>query len=203
MRGLARAVYCLCFLSLVAGCGAQGANQTAPAVTGGGGAVVVNLQDVLQRLGRDAELNKSLQEKQQEQRQQLAGYTSTLRQQYEDKKAEFGDNPNEEQQRQLQALQVEMNLRLRQAQAQTNAEFTEYQKQLVSRFREQVKPVAREIAAERNANIVLARDDGVVLSFDASIDITDEVVERMIDVDAGEAAAPFKDATTDETPLTE
>jgi Skp family chaperone for outer membrane proteins len=183
MRGLMLAGVGSGLVAILAGCGWNADAQTAPPRADGTAAasvVVVNLQDVLERLGHDKDLNKQLQAKKEEQQQQFATLSADVKSQVAAKKAELGENATEQQKKELQSLELRLTLGLRQAQAQLNNEFNAYRLQLVNRFREQVKPVASTIAKKRKASVVLARDEGVVLVYENSVDITDDVVQGML-----------------------
>jgi Skp family chaperone for outer membrane proteins len=203
MRCLNLAVVGCGSLAVLAGCDWNAGAQTPGADAAAASSVaIVDLHDVLQRLGRDTEMNEELETKREELRQLLAKDTAAMQKEFADKKQQFGEEPTEEQQKELQALGARITLVTRQAQAQYNADFNTYRQQLINKFREQVKPVASAVAKERNALVVLARDDGVVLAYDAAVDITDDVVARMLNTPAG-AAPPAKkesEPAKDESP---
>ena len=51
---------------------------------------------------------------------------------------------------------------------------------LVSRFREEIKPVALKIASRKGLGVVLVKSEMVVLGSEQGLDITDEVVAELI-----------------------
>ena len=51
---------------------------------------------------------------------------------------------------------------------------------MTNEFRDEVKPVAEAIAAERGAQMVIIKSANVLLSAEEDVDISNVVVERML-----------------------
>lgn len=54
-----------------------------------------------------------------------------------------------------------------------------FRQALVDQFREQAKPVLREVAAARGLSIVVPKNDGLLLTIDPAVEITDDVATKM------------------------
>jgi Skp family chaperone for outer membrane proteins len=186
-----------CGLLSAAGCDWNADANSQPAgrsqSNSAGSVLVVNLDDVLKRTGRGVEFNSQLKAKREELTRQFTADAADAQKFFDEKKKAFGEKPTEEQQKELQNLRVQLAGAVRQAQMQANQEIAAHQKQLIANFREHVIPFTREIARQRNAGVVLARDDGVVLNYDSTVDITNEVVERMLRAEPAQTpASPSK-----------
>ena len=183
MRALTLAGIGCCVVALSAGCDWNADAQSGagpPKASPVSSAVIVDLQDVLKRLGRDKDLDKQLDEWKKTHQQQFNELSATLEKQFADKKSSFGEKPTPEQLQELQSLRRQNAFQLNQLQRQINNDFSDFQRQLVNRFREEVKPVASAVAKKRSATLVLARDDGIVLVYENAADITDDVVQGML-----------------------
>ena len=110
---------------------------------------------------------------------QLTTLQGALRRQYEEKREKFGDDPTEEQLNELQASETLMERQLLERKRKAEVELSAFRQELVDQFREQAKPVLREVAAARGLSIVVPKNDGLLLSIDPACEITDEVAARM------------------------
>lgn len=183
-------------LCLVAGCGQKNQDQSvAKADKQVGGVGVVDLDLVAKRLGRDIEMSNAVQERLTSLNNKLTTLRGSLRRLYDEKKEKFGDEPTAEQEKELRATEDRMERELLDVKRKAEVELSNYRQQLVDQFREQAKPVLREVAAARGLSIVVPKNDGLLLSIDPAVEITDEVASRMPsskDADSGAAPAPVK-----------
>ena len=62
-----------------------------------GGVAVVDLVEVVKRIGLDAEVNKSLKQERESLNQEYQKLQKSLSEKYDQKKKEFGEKPTEEQ----------------------------------------------------------------------------------------------------------
>lgn len=135
---------------------------------------VLDLLAVARALGRDEAMAAELQSARDYLEGQLLQTGASLREQLrvEEKKlsekAEQNDNA-------LEQLELQANQKLRQTQQLAQRKVNEFHVQLVQAFREEVIQVAREVAQQQGAGVVLTagRD---LLWYDATVDITDEVI---------------------------
>ncbi len=143
------------------------------------GMAVVDLDAVAKKLGRDVEMQKLISERQTALNQQLAAIQDNLRSQFEDKKTEFGPNPTEDQTQQLVAIQNQINLELRRTKATAQNDLERYKQGLIAEFREEVKPVVKQIAAENGIGVVVPKNEAIIFTFEPESDITELVASAM------------------------
>jgi len=137
---------------------------------------VVDLDKVAKELGRDVKIKKALKNKEAELNKQLSTLQASLNAEYENRKLGIGGFASEAD---LRSLRNQIAVRLNRAQRQARTDLVRYKQKLVREFREEVKPVAREVAAARGLSIVIPKNDGIVLTFEPSVDITDTVAEKL------------------------
>ena len=166
------------------------ATSTSPpaALSTATGAAVIDLDEVAARLGRDVEIINEVKNKEAQLNQELDALRASYANQIEDKKRELELQPVAEQDQQLQKLDRDLGAKLQQAQLDAQRELIRHQNSLITRLREHVKPVAREIAASRGLKMVVAKNEDVIFTYDDSLDITNAVVEKLLA--GGVAAAP-------------
>lgn len=140
---------------------------------------LVNLDRISQHLGRDKRMTSEFREKQETLNVQIAGIKESYEREIESKRREIGSNPNEAQQAELATLQRELSERLMQIQQTAQADLAALPVKLVNEFRAELKPIAKQVAAERGCKVVLNLTDQVLLTFDESVDITEQVIARL------------------------
>lgn len=144
-----------------------------------GGVGVVDLDVVARRLGRDIEMGNAVQERLTSLNSKLTTLQGSLRRLYDEKREKFGDDPTEEQLKELQATEDRMERELLEIKRKSEIELAAYRQALVDQFREQAKPVLREVAAARGLSIVIPKNNGLLLTIDPAVEITDEVAAKM------------------------
>jgi Skp family chaperone for outer membrane proteins len=188
-RSLSAPVVLGLVLSLAAGCGngnqpnavAQApAQQPASAAKPAGGVGVVDLDLVAKRLGRDLEMESLVQERLTTINGKLTNLRNSLRRLYDERKESYGAEPTEEQKKELLAMQDRMEVQLAEARRNGESELVVYKQALVNQFREQAKPVLKEVAADRGLSIVVPKNDGLLLTIDPGAEITDAVADKML-----------------------
>ncbi len=173
----------LCGLLLACiGCGkaAQGEQPVAKAEHQSvGGVGVVDLDLVAKRLGRNIEMKNAVEVRVASLNKKLTTLQGSLRRLYEEKKEKFGDEPTEEQTAELRATEDRMERELLELKRKSELELSDFRQALVDQFREEAKPVLREVAAARGLSIVIPKNDGLLLTIDPKVEITDEVASKM------------------------
>ncbi len=149
------------------------------------GVAVVDLDEVARRLGSDVSIVQAIKESQTSLNQQLQSLQTSLQGQYQEQKRLVESQLAEGTQdqtivKQLQGFGQQLNVQFAQAQQKAKSEINTRRSQLLQRFREEVKPVARELAAQRGLGVVITKNDSVLLTFDDAHDITDAVVEKLL-----------------------
>lgn len=174
------------------------------------GVAVVDLDEVARQLGKDVALANAIRQGQASLNQQLQDFQSTLKQKYREKAEALEAEPaanqggQEARQKQLADLQRQFNLQLNQAQRTAQGELKAHQKGLIEAFRAEVKPVAREVAAQRGLGVVVTKNENVLLTFDDAHDITQAVVAKLrAKGSATRAEAPASVASRPVSPATQ
>ncbi|MBS0266941.1 MAG: OmpH family outer membrane protein [Planctomycetes bacterium] len=159
--------------------GEQAAEKSEPAEKAMGGVGVVDLTMVAKRIRRDVEMNDAVEERRATLNKKLLTLQNSLRRLYEQKKDSFGDDPTEEQVAELKASEERMERELFEVKRKSEAELATFHQSLIDAFREQTKPILREVASERGLSIVIPKNEGLLLTIDPKVEITDEVAARM------------------------
>jgi Skp family chaperone for outer membrane proteins len=145
-----------------------------------GGVALVDLDDVAKRLGRDVSIVQELKDASGPLKDQLTAAQKELQTQFDKTKDSIGAKPTDTESQKLADLGNNLNLQLQQKQQQAQQELNAKRAALVTRFREEIKPVALKIAAGKGLGVVLVKSEMVVLGSQQGLDITDEVVAEMI-----------------------
>lgn len=182
MRAFSIAVSSCLFAVCLAGCSFSEPPQEKAEVPQRtlGSVAVVDLDEVAKRLSRDTELATAVAAKEADLNEKLGILKNLYDKQFKKEKELYGSEPKKEDAEKIAALDRQLGIQIREAQRQAQVEIVLFRQSLISRFREQVKPLAREIAAQRGLTIVIAPSQLLLLSVDPRADITDEVVEKML-----------------------
>ena len=169
------------FLTLVlAGCGPASSPAPTPVPSPAkGGAAVIDLDAVAKRLGRDVAILAELKEAGAPLKDQLAASQKDYQEQIDRLKASLGAKPSEADKQKLADLARSLNQQFQQKQQQAQQDMSTKKAALISRFREEVKPVALKIATGKGLGIVQLKNDLTILASEPALDITDEVVAEL------------------------
>ena len=155
------------------GCGWFGAGEPS------GGLAVVDLDEIAKQVGAESEIATALKYRETDLNSKLQVMRTNYIQQFKDRKDLYGENPTDEQNEQLVSINRQINLNLVNARQQAKSHLTTHRSELILKFREQVAPVAEQIAKERGLSIVVPRNEGWLLAVDDRIDITDDVANAL------------------------
>ena len=145
----------------------------------GAGVAVLDLERVAADTSRGVTITEAMQAQKATLESQLNSLRVSLQEGLAAKKNEFGETPTQEQQKVLQNLQKEIITKVTQSERQSQQELLRHQQQLLSDFRDELRPIAAEIARDRGAAVVLIANLTVVLSVDTTVDITKEVIAKL------------------------
>jgi len=164
------------------GCGLQApatTTQTAAPVAAGGLAVI-DLDAVAKAVGRADDMNQMLKIQEGALNQSLNKIGASFQEQIDKKKAEVGAEPTPEQTKEVAKLQIEAQSRLTNTKRQAQSRLSQYQQQLVAQFRDEVRPIAQQVAQQKGLSVVIPRNEGLLLSVDPGADITAEVTKAFL-----------------------
>jgi Outer membrane protein (OmpH-like) len=167
-----------------------------------GPVAVIDLDAVAQNLGKDKRILQMIEQRHLTLNEQVLATQQSLIQQLNQKKLEFGDVSDEEA-KELAQLHTQANTILASTRTQAQSNLTNFQLDVVKRFRADVKPIAMELATKKGCRVVLSKNDSVVFAFDETIDLTNEVTLAMqstVSPEAGESAV--KQASAEATSST-
>jgi Skp family chaperone for outer membrane proteins len=168
---------CLVLTSCVAGLVGCGQTSGPAAASSRGGMAVVDLDKVAAETGRDRQLAQSLELAQNSLNQSLAKTVENAKEQLNAKKKGYGTEPSEEDQKEFSLLERSALSQLTQIQNKARADYEQYKQIQIAKFRAELKPITQEIATKRGLSIVIPKNEGLLLSVDPGVDITDEVVK--------------------------
>jgi len=158
----------------------DGEQQAEKNATQGSIIAVVDLDDVAKRVGRDKLFTESLAQRQTALNDELVKMQEDLRTKVNAKQASLGPNPSETAAKEFEQFQQQAGTELNQALQAAQAKLAEEQAVLVTRFREEIRPMAQEAAKSIGATMVVTKNDAFLLMHDAKHDITDKVVAALI-----------------------
>jgi len=168
------------------GCGSK--NQQSDSGSDTGDVAVIDLDKVAKELGRDAQMVNSLQQRQETLNQKLLAVQTSFRNQIAEQKRKVGDEPIREEAQHLLRMQQQANIQLNQERQKAQTNLGYHKAQLITSFRDDVRPVALQVAAEKGLDLIVTKNDNVIFAHHQEIDITDEVVSRLSAVSPAKAA---------------
>lgn len=159
------------FLVLTAVVSVTGCGQSAPR----GGIAVVDLDKVAAETGRTRQLEQSLGVAQSSLNQELTKYYNEAKDKLDTKKKQLGDST--EDLKQYAELERAESVKLNQIKTVAQNKLAQFNQKQIADFRDELKPIAQEVAAKRGLGIVIPKNPGILLSVDPGVDITDEVIK--------------------------
>ncbi len=140
---------------------------------------VLDLNRAVKESGLLAQANNQLAASRQQLQQQLGQLQSQLSNRLAKAKEGLGEKPSTEKQAQFQKELQGANLRLARARKQAAGYLYNLRSRLQTWMRQQVRPVARQVADAKGMKVVLLTSNAVVFDHDTSLDITDQVVGEL------------------------
>jgi Skp family chaperone for outer membrane proteins len=174
------------------GCGQSGPSSR-------GGIAVVDLDKVAAETGKSVDMREALQAQANAYKNELVSFqnkaNAELQSRAKDLK-EAGDEASDESKREfLQIRQTASNI-LAQGQNAASTKLSQLNQLQIAKFRAELKPIVQEAAAKRGLSVVIPKNEGLLLSVDPGVDITDDVIKAYLAKrPAGSAAAPVAAAT--------
>jgi len=140
-------------------------------------AVLINVSTVATASGINEQITKRTETMKQQLSEEMKALSARLNKEFEDEKAGLGDSPSEEDEKKIQALRQQLNKQIIQARSERSEKFKKEASEIRQSYLDGITSVAQMVALEHGASIIL-KARGVFWS-DGSLDITDEVLERM------------------------
>jgi Skp family chaperone for outer membrane proteins len=176
----------------------SGCNQEPPKPQ----AVVINLSEISNAVYLVERMKTLSDTLSQEINSEMAELSTQYKQEIEDKKASFGDNPSKEQEDELQRMTKRLQQQFNRERITANTQLNEEKNALRQSIMDIITPVVQQVATEHGATIVLKKNP-VFWSEDV-LDITSEVIARLPAEETRDPAAPAEATeATEETDATE
>ena len=144
-----------------------------------GAVAVIDLDEVASRLGSDKQIADSMTAREAQLRQQLTQLAQSYNQQITERKKAEPEAAGSDKGVQLAAFEQAAEAKFSQVKRQAAADLSAHKAQLITRFRDQIRPAARKIANERGLSVIVTKNDAVIYDYSATVDITDEVIEAL------------------------
>jgi Skp family chaperone for outer membrane proteins len=187
--GWAGAFALLAVLTMSTGC--QEASSASATPPPRGGVAIVDLDEVARRTGRDQQMLAKIDAFRQQKNDEVAAAQAELQKKLEAFQASLGEHPTPEQQQQLALVQRKLAADFAAISQQATAAVQQFKQDTIKQYRDDVRPLAREIAASRGLQVVITHQDSFQLAVDPQCDITDELATRL---KTPMAAVPASDA---------
>ena len=156
------------------------------------GVAVIDLDAVARRLGFDKQMANAIRQRNASTNQQYATVKASYEKQIVEQQQAFGTTPQREQIQLLANMKKQADTNLNQARRQAKRDLVNHGAQLTQYFREQVKPIAREVANEKGFSVIVTKNDRVIFHHESSADITEAVIERMLARQSGSTATSLQ-----------
>lgn len=182
------------------GCGQMGSSSAR------GGIAVVDLDKVAMETGRDRQLAQSLELAKNSLNQELNKHVENMKEQLSAKKKSYGEELTDDEKKEFSTMENIAVNNLSQVQKVAVNKLETYRQRQIADFRSELRPIAHEIATKKGLSIVIPKNDGLLLSVDSGVDITDEVVKILRErrpLVAQQPQAPAQPAAAQQAPATE
>jgi len=148
--------------------------------------VVINLGTVTEKTGIKEQMENHTESLNKRLSEEMEELSARLKKEIEDENSSLGDSPSEEDEKRMQVLRGQMFRNIMQAQAEGNERLTKETADIRQSYIDDIMTIAQAVAHEHGASIIL-KAYGVFWS-EGSVDITDEVIERMTGINDKEPA---------------
>ncbi|MEM7196507.1 MAG: OmpH family outer membrane protein [Pseudomonadota bacterium] len=163
-------------VALLAGCDAS-LNSDKGTASNRYDVAVIDLDKVVNDSALRKKIEDAVTQRQSTLQLQLDQIQQSLQSQYDARRAEFSDQPTDEQNQVLQNLMANLNQEFDTNREKLNTDLAEFRQQQNEKTVGEIRPVAQAVAADIGAKIILHRNNNALFSANASVDITDQVTK--------------------------
>jgi Skp family chaperone for outer membrane proteins len=167
-----------------------GWNNDDPASASAGAVAVIDLDEIARRLGSDKQISAAIAQRQNALSQQLVDLAKSYSAQIEEQKKALPQADAQQSEVTVASWQREANASLNQVKQRAAADLQNHRVQLVAKFRDQIKPVARRVAQQRGLSVIVTKNESMLFDYTAAADITDAVVDELLASAPAPIAAP-------------
>ena len=150
---------------------------TPAAASASGGVAVIDLEAVLDGLGRRDAWTTELLRLERAETERVQSLGAQLQADFDRRKAELGEGGTDEQQQQLARTGQMMQARLQEEAGLARERLAKRRQDIITGFRNEMRPVALAVAKSRGLGVVLEKSDAI-LAAQPEHDITQAVLQR-------------------------
>lgn len=154
-----------------------------------GKVAVMDFGRVAQSVGALEEIQRVLKSIQARMEQNLSNMSKQLREEIDAEEKKLAQPATPEQKQELAGKKQAADQRLRQLTLEASDHLRKIERELYSKFRDELRPIANRVAADRGMSIVMVRND-LILDLDPVSDITDQVIEALLQERKNRPAPP-------------
>ncbi len=137
--------------------------------------LVLDLPTIAKAIDRDTEMNQQMEKFSDKLNQQLDVIKVKLEKQLKEHQQKLKSNKNKKSKLQFQEFINQAQQKMQQVQLKASQKIQAYRTSLLQNFKDEIKPIAKNIAKKHNASLVRYSDDSI-LWFSQTIDISNEVI---------------------------
>lgn len=168
-----------------------------------GRVALIDIVRISQETGNTDRINNEITRTQSSLQQELNKLQDELQNRIAETQKKFGtESPTDEQRKELTEIIGEVQQEYQQAQSEATKKLKQKQFDLVKAFREELAPIARQVANDRGMTVVLIHNEAFVMDYDPSTDITDAVIAKMPKVST-DGTPPAAESPAVEAPAAE
>ena len=143
-----------------------------------GNVAVVDLDRIAKALGRDEVMRARMAEHAEQMKKQLEDLQQNLTTRIQSEQKKLGEDATDEDKIKVNALARDADQRLKQALSVAQQANARIRVDLISKFRDEIQPVARRAASKHGMTVIMVRQENL-LYFDPGTDITDAVIDEL------------------------
>lgn len=162
---------CVLLSSVAAGCGDQ---ASSPKVKIG----VVNLETVIKESGKVEQFQQQAGAIGQGLQGEINQFQKGLDEELEQKVAEFGATPTDEQKKMLENMKSIRQNQLMQVNQRARMYMENLEQQMVAQFRQDIRPIVEKLSTEEKFDLII-EDTAFVIAYDKALDVSSKVAARL------------------------
>ncbi|MCE5279208.1 MAG: OmpH family outer membrane protein [Planctomycetaceae bacterium] len=171
-------VYCGMVIGVVVIACAAGCDKNAGPAKQPGTVAVIDLDKIANGIGVLQRINEATSTDSANAQQQLVGLQNRLQAELNQAVTKAGATPTDEQKRNLEQMRINGMGMLERARRQLSEEVARRRATALNDFRQQVAPIAKNIAKEKGFDLVVIKAD-VILAMDDEVDISEPVLQEV------------------------
>lgn len=140
---------------------------------------ILDIARVAKETGHSDKINQELQQVSEQLKKDLLDIQNKLQAELKTSQEKMGSTPTEQQRQEFGQMITDAQNRLKNAQNQAALTMQQKKNDAVKKLRDDIRSIAADIAKARGMQIVLLKNDNVILTYGEEIDITNEVIAKI------------------------